>query len=73
MFYLAGCLASVFMGACWFDQFISGGQVVRVVDLLVGDVPSLPQDRLLVRLVPRQIRLSSILGTWETDYFVLNK
>ena len=58
---LAGCL--VFVGSGGFDQFVSCGKVVGVIDLFVGDVPSLPQDCLLVRLVSRQIRFSSKLGT----------
>ena len=48
MYYLASCLASVFMGACGFDELVSCGEVVRVIDLLVGDVPPLSKDRLLV-------------------------
>ena len=36
---------------CGFDQLVRGGKIVGVVDLLVGDVPPLPEDRLLVRLL----------------------
>ena len=48
---LAGRLARVLLRPRRLDQLVRGGQVVGVVDLLVGDVPPLPEDRLLVRLL----------------------
>ena len=48
---LRGRLPSVLLGPSGLDQLVGRGQVVGVVDLLVGDVPPLPEDRLLVRLL----------------------
>lgn len=48
---LRGRLPSVLLGPGGLDQLVGRGQVVSVVDLLVGDVPPLPEDRLLVRLL----------------------
>ena len=58
---LAGGLASVFLSSGGFNQLVCSGQVVGVIDLLVGDVPPLPQHRLLVRVV-------MILGTLERPF-----
>ena len=48
---LRGRLPSVLLGPGGLDQLVGRGQVVSVVDLLVGDVSPLPEDRLLVRLL----------------------
>ena len=48
---LAGGLARVLLRPRGLDQLVRRGQVVGVVDLLVGDVPPLPEDRLLVRVL----------------------
>ena len=47
---LAAVLPCVLKRPGGFDQFVRCGKFVGIIDLLVGDVPPLPQDRLLVRL-----------------------
>ena len=48
---LGGRLAPMLLRPGRLDQLVRRGEVVGVVDLLVGDVPPLPEDRLLVRLL----------------------
>ena len=48
---LGGRLASMLLGPGGLDQLVRRGKVVVVVDLLVGDVPPLSEDRLLVGLL----------------------
>ena len=45
---LGGRLPGVLLRPGRLDQLVRRGKVVVVVDLLVGDVPPLPEHRLLV-------------------------
>ena len=47
---LTGRLPAVLKRPGGFDQLVRRGKFVRIIDLLVDDVPPLPQHRLLVRL-----------------------
>ena len=50
---LAAVLPCVLKRPGGFDQFVRCGKFVGIIDLLVGDVPPLPQNAFLVRLNPR--------------------
>ena len=62
---LAGGLAHVLPGPGGFDKLVGSGQIVRVIDLLVGDVPPPPEHSLLVRLLMGAIFTSEALNEYH--------